>query len=149
MDQAAFQDDYNLSIQIMDCGAQPDFGMAAKLSPDDFRIGLSILEIEVCTGRFHDAAATAGLWWNRTSGAWKIICAWLGGLALIMAGRPERRWLKFSHWLEVDDSPAGPDYWNPCTVERFLRHVEENGCGKQRKSDLAAIHQLFLGHHRA
>jgi tetratricopeptide (TPR) repeat protein len=149
MDQAAFQDDYNRSIQIMNVDAHNDFQTAAKLSPDDLRIGLSILEVEVCTGSYRDAAATAGLWWNRTSHSWKIICAWLGALALILARRPRRRWRKFGYWLEVDESPAGPDYWNPCTVERFLRHVEENGCETECMSDLVEVHQLFLDHHRA
>jgi tetratricopeptide (TPR) repeat protein len=128
--------------------AHPDYQRAAELKPDDEQVGLALLELEICIGKYREAVATTGLWWNRIDPAnYKLICAWLGAIAFILAGRPEAKWAHFRHLLEQDEPRLGVTDWSVVEISRTLeRLASDPGCDRDSLAQARAMHELFLRH---
>lgn len=127
--------------------AYPDYRRAAELMPGNELAGLALLELEICIGKYREAVGTTGEWWNRVQyPPYKVVCAWLGAIALILAGRPESRWSHFVEFLEQERARLGPTDWCVTEIDRCLGLLEDNGIATDVISRLLAIHKLFLGH---
>jgi len=128
--------------------AHPDYQRASELKPDDEQAGLALLELEICLGRYREAVATTGLWWRRMQHAnYKLICAWLGAIAFILAGRPEAKWIHFREFLEADRTRLSATEWSVVEISRALERLpSEPNCDRERLDRVREIHALFLRH---
>lgn len=126
--------------------AHPDYQRASELTPDDEQAGLALLELEICLGRYREAVATTGLWWRRMQHAsYKLICAWLGAIAFILAGRPEAKWLHFREFLEADRTRLSGTEWSVVEISRALERLASDAdCDREKLSRVREIHALFL-----
>jgi tetratricopeptide (TPR) repeat protein len=129
-------------------GAHPDYQRAAQLRPDDEQAGLALLELETCTGKYREAVGTAGVWWKRIQQPNnKVICAWLSGIAFILAGRPDQKWAHFRDFLEEDDTRVGDTEWSVVEINALLRRLPADpGISAERLEKVGTVHRLFLTH---
>lgn len=136
----------NVRLELMN-DAHPDYRRAAELRPDDEQGGLALLELEICIGKYREAIGTTGVWWNRIqSSSSKLICAWLGAIASVLAGRPESRWAHYREFLKQDSTLLGPASWSVAEISNYLRDLEESGYDTKRMAILREIYQLFIAH---
>jgi hypothetical protein len=134
-------------LKVMSEQVYPCYRSAAGLSPNDGEIGLSLLELEICIGRHREAVSTIGTWWNRLQlPRHTIIGAWLGAIALILAGKPERRWMKFKNHLLEKTIRLEPLAWVTTEITNYIKHLESAGCGHEKLASIREIHELFLEH---
>jgi hypothetical protein len=103
-----------------------------------------MVEVGLCVGRYREAIGVAGACWSRSDRTHeRIVCAWLGGIALILAGKPERKWAHYVDYLERET--AGIDgYWNSHSVDRLFQRLEEVGFDNERLQRGLGIHRLFV-----
>jgi len=125
--------------------AHPDYQRAAELRPDDELAGLALLELEICIGKYREAVGTAGVWWNRVrTPANKVICAWLGVIAMILAVHPERKWAHLKAFLEQDRTRLGPTDWCVTEIEGCLKSVQGNPSQAALLDTIRPIHASFI-----
>ena len=79
----------------------------------------------------------------------RMICAWLGALAMILDGAPESRWRGFTAHLENDGTVLGRHAWSVIEIERYLRLLATDLGDPDLVVRLHAVHQLFLAHFSA
>jgi hypothetical protein len=144
MDQSSCENDYRRTSAMIANRAFCDFKQASAINPSHVGIGLSIVEVGLCVGRYREAIGTAGSCWSRAGCRHeKIVCAWLGSMALILAGKPERKWAHYVEYLQRET--AGIDgYWNSHSVDRLFQHLEKVGFDNERLEGGLAIHRLFV-----
>jgi len=134
-------------LKLMSEQVYPCYRTAAKLSPNDGEIGLSLLELEICIGRHREAVSTIGTWWSRLQlPRHTIIGAWLGAIALILADKPQRRWMKFKNHLLMKTIRLGPLAWVTTEITNCIKHLECSGCEHEKLSSIKEIHELFIEH---
>lgn len=128
--------------------AHPDYQRAAELRPDDEMAGLALLELEICLGRYREAVATTGLWWPRLQQpANKLIGAWLGAIAFILAGRPPAKWAALREFLEQSQTRLSGTEWSVVEISRTLDRLScDPGCDPGKLQQAREIHELFLSH---
>lgn len=147
MDWSSHEEDYQQSVHMISNLALRDFTKAGSVNPAQLGIELSILEAQLCLTNYREAIGTAGVCWARAS--WtrhKIVCAWLGAIALILAGKPERKWQSYAQFLQ--EPPGGLDgYWCAYSVERLLKHLVTLGFDSSKLDRSRSIHGLFLVQH--
>lgn len=127
--------------------AHADYKRAAELQPDEEQAGLALLEFEVCTDRHLEAIGTSGELWNHVQDPrFKLVCAWLAALALILAGRPESRWARYRDVLTNDQTRLTRTSWCVVEVDSYLKRLEGKGLDPARLAAAKEIHRLFLKH---
>lgn len=127
--------------------AHSDYKRAAQLGPDNEQTGLALLELEICISKYHDAAETTELWWNRIkSTPYKIICAWLGAIALILADRPEADWAHFSQFLDDDKTNISATTWSVQEIDMCIKSLEDEGYDPGKLELIKSIHDKFQQH---
>jgi hypothetical protein len=146
MDWSSHEQDYQQAVNMISNLAILDFKRAAAVDPSHVGIELSVAEVLLCVANYREAVGTAGVCWTRafrTSD--KIVCAWLGAMALILAGKPERKWRHYADCLQNETGTLN-GYWNGCSVERLLKHLAVSNIEGSRLEMSCAIHELFLAH---
>jgi hypothetical protein len=122
-----------------------DFRRSAELQPTVEYIGLDLLELEICLGKYKDAVGTFGEWWSRVqSPKNKLVCAWLGAIALILAGKPARRWVQLRDLLENDSIRLTAGDWTITEMDRYIRGTRQED--RDQFDSVIKIHELFLKH---
>jgi tetratricopeptide (TPR) repeat protein len=142
--KASCADDRSRSVELL-AQAHPDYQRAAELKPDDEQAGLALLELEICIGKYREAVGTTGEWWGRIQQPNnKLVCAWLGAIAMILAGRPVQKWSHLQEFVRNDRTILGPTDWCVVEIERCLAFLQVKHC--PQLAEVKAIHDLFLGH---
>jgi len=120
----------------------------AELQPDEEQAGLALLELEICMGKHREAVGTTGTWWGRVqTPSNKVISAWLGALAFILAGRPEAKWAHFREFLEKDTANLEPAVWSVVEIDHVLDKLRTaQPADEPRTAAALSIHRLFLSH---
>jgi tetratricopeptide (TPR) repeat protein len=128
--------------------AHPDYQRAAELMPENELVGLALLELEICTAKYREAIGTAGVWWNRIKHPhYKVICAWLGAIASILARRPEQKWMHFQQFLKSEVIQLGPAEWSIAEITGTLNSLRsEDNCDQEMLMKVQEIHKLFMSH---
>jgi tetratricopeptide (TPR) repeat protein len=127
--------------------ALADYLKAAELEHSESS-QLSVLELEIILDKYREAVATAAACWSRaTAPERKVVCAWLGGLAYVLACKPERQWQPFEEYLRAScPRPA----WEPEQIAGYLERLERSGrVPAERMRRVRALHDAFLTHYRA
>ncbi len=108
--------------------------------------GLSVLELEVILDKYREAIGTAATWWNTHMDAdHKLVCAWLGAIATILAGKRPHHWQAFREYLEQEKARPG---WEPEQIDGYLHRLQKEGrCPADRLAGAQEIHRLFLAHY--
>ncbi|MCX6898412.1 MAG: tetratricopeptide repeat protein [Verrucomicrobia bacterium] len=147
MQKASGIQDRPAAINLMN-DAHPDYQRAAELKPEDEQAGLALLELEICIGKYREAIGTTGVWWNRIeSPEFKAVCAWLGAIALILAGRPETKWIHFRQFLEESSAQLEPSAWSVAEISGVINSLTQNkNFDQERLLKIQSIHTLFLKH---
>jgi len=124
-----------------------DFKRAGELRPDEEYIGLDILELEICLGKYREAVGSLGIWWNRIKNQKnKLVCAWLGSLAQILAERPERKWAHMKDILSSDQPRFTHGDWTITEIDLHLKYLEKNNLHSEKLDSLKTVHELFMSH---
>ncbi|MGD0207587.1 MAG: tetratricopeptide repeat protein [Verrucomicrobiota bacterium] len=107
---------------------------------------LSVLELEIILDKYRDAVGTAAESWGRIQQpGYKIVCAWLGAIAYILAGKRQNHWQPFQDFLRQDRSRP---FWEPEQIDGYLGRLQTEGCCPlDRLKNTREIHQLFLKHY--
>ena len=133
---------------ILEERVYPDYRQAAMLSPNDAEIGLSLLELEICLGKYREAICTAGSWWTRAElTRHKIVCAWLAAIALILAAKPDRKVADFTAFLERDQQGLGQTAWCTEEIRQLVSGLEASpNFDRAKLHKILAIHSRFMSH---
>ena len=124
--------------------AYEDYRRAFELKPNDEQCGLALLEHEICLGKYREAVGTTGEMWPRIQAPLnKLICAWLGAIAMILAGRPERRWIHLKEHLENSNETLDPTAWCLAEIEGHLESLESRIDDRGRLDRARMIHGMF------
>ena len=124
--------------------AHEDYRRAFELKPNDEQCGLALLEHEICLGKYREAVGTTGEMWPRIQAPLnKLICAWLGAIAMILAGRPERRWIHLKEHLENSNETLDPTAWCLAEIEGHLESLESRIDDRGRLDRARMIHGMF------
>jgi tetratricopeptide (TPR) repeat protein len=134
--------------------AQAAWTRCLVIDPDFASAPLSLIEFEL-TGRcFADAAARArACWLMKLNESERAVCAWLGGIAMLLNGEPESEWKPLAgHLIAVADRcedaiwwllhlSSLPEWWQLTEIEAaVLPSLPDNEAGVQARW----IHELFL-----
>lgn len=128
--------------------AHPDYQKASQLKPDDEQAGLALLELETCINKYREAVGTAGVWWRRIQQpSNKGICAWLGAIAFILAGRPDQKWAHFREFLERDDWRISDTEWSLVEINALLQRLAADpSITSEQLEKVRIVHRSFLSH---
>ncbi|OGA98186.1 MAG: hypothetical protein A3E25_20910 [Burkholderiales bacterium RIFCSPHIGHO2_12_FULL_69_20] len=128
--------------------AELDYRQAAKLDPANERATLSMIEAAICADRYRAAFGYAGEAWSAIRcPRLRVVAAWLGCIAGILAERPPRTWDRYLQALRARQSSLGPLTWCVAEINSALRRLEAEGrhdCGTLAR--LTEVHDLFLSH---
>ena len=128
--------------------AEEDLAQAVRLDPANEQAMLSLIETAILGERYREAFGHAGEAWSavRDPGN-RVIGAWLGCIAGILAGRPRRTWERYLDELQARHATLGPLSWCVAEINGVLARVEAEGrYDAGALADLASVHELFLGH---
>lgn len=127
--------------------AHGDYKRAAELQPTNELAWLARLEFEICMGDYRSAIGTTGKCWKTVGeGPNKVVCAWLGAIAMILGGRPESRWSHFLEFVERDQTRLSTTLWSVAEIEGHLRMLPNSGCEQAKLDRLNIVHKVFLKH---
>ena len=131
--------------------AHSDYKRACELMPDNERAAGALLELEICASKYREAVGTAGSWWHRVRTVDdKLVFAWLGGIAFILAGKPSQKWVHFQDFLESEPAKLNPRDWSLAEmngkIAELSKMVSEGRIEEQRLSEVRNVHRLFLSH---
>ena len=145
--KASSMHDESRAMNILN-DAHPDYKRAAELMPDNEQAGLALLELEICAGKYREAVGTTGIWWNRIQGSHnKLICAWLGSIAFILAGKSTQKWTHFREFLESETAKLSPTEWSVAEISGVLENLGSQGiCNANALHEIRNIHEVFLRH---
>jgi len=128
--------------------AELDYRQAVRLDPANERATLSMIEAAICADRFLAAFGCAGEAWSVVRcPRLRVVGAWLGCIAGILAERQPRTWDRYLQALRARQSTLGPLTWCVAEINSVLRRLEEEGrhdCGTLAR--LAEVHEIFLSH---
>ena len=139
--------DQNQVLSLLN-DAHPDYKRAAELMPDDEQAGLALLELEICAGKYREAVGTTGIWWNRIKISQnKLICAWLGSIAFILAGKSNNKWVSFKEYLISETATLGPTDWSIAEINGIIENfASQNNYDETKLKEIQAIHKAFIQH---
>ncbi len=146
--QASATTDRKRALELLDC-AHEAYTRAAHLDPRDEWAGLDLLELQICLGRYREAVATTGAWWPRIQECHnKLICAWLGGVALALAGKPEQKWAHFREYVQSSSDVITPDHWMIEEIDCHLNAAETlTRVSPKSLAGALELHRAFLKHY--
>lgn len=128
--------------------AEQDFRQAVLLDPTNEQAALSMVEAAICAERYREAFGHAGECWRTVSGlSQRVICAWLGCIAGLLARRPPQTWQQYTEILRRRETTLSQTAW--CTAEIngvIARLFESKAYDADTLAEIEAVHNLFLGH---
>jgi tetratricopeptide (TPR) repeat protein len=147
MQKASSMHDQSQAMTLLN-DAHLDYKRAAELMPDNEQTRMALLELEICSGKYREAANTAEACWNQIHGSPNnLICAWLAGIAFILAGKPAKRWVHFCEFLDSEPAKIGPTEWSVAEIGNLLKDLDSRGiCDADKLHDIQTIHGSFLRH---
>lgn len=133
---------------VMQALAEQDYRQAAQLDPANEQVGLSMIEAAICAGRYREAFGYAGEAWSTVrSPCRRVVGAWLGCIAGILAKRPRRIWDKYHQALQARQAELGALAWSVTEISAALELLQGEGtCPPEALAELQDVHELFLSH---
>lgn len=122
--------------------AVSDYQKALEFDPDDGEVAVSLLEVEICSGRIDDAVAHADELWQRIrQERWRALCGWMGAVACALAGWPEDEWIAFRNALPQAAACIAATCWNTGDVEKYLVEYAEKDVGEKKSRRALDLHR--------
>jgi tetratricopeptide (TPR) repeat protein len=128
--------------------AEQDYRQAALLEPTNERVALALIEAAICAGRYREAFGYAGEAWSHVRGpSQRVVAAWLGCIAGVLANRPRPTWDRYHQALQVRQAELGALTWCVAEINAALELLQaEGGCAQETLATLQGVQDLFLSH---
>lgn len=128
--------------------AERDFRRAVRLEPSNEQAALSMVEAAICAERYREAFGYAGeCWRNLRQGSNRVICAWLGCIAAILARRPRKTWQCYIELLQRREVMLPRMAWCITEINGVIACLYEiRTCDASTLAEIEVVHNIFVGH---
>ncbi|MCM8595663.1 hypothetical protein [Accumulibacter sp.] len=125
-------------------GAYRAFQESARLNPQSATALLDLAEVDLCLARYREAVGNAASAWSVASGGYRIVAAWLAGVANGLLGREPAARKHHDLLCSGKLCRLSSATWCITEVDRYLESLRATGGPPDRCTALAfEVHEAF------